>query len=114
MGPNGQIRVTAVFTVTNSANAKTMRLKLGGTQVSAVQVTTVATEISFAIVANRGTANSQVTNSAFNMRGDSTGAVNATAIDTAAAQNLTLTGQKALGAEQLTLESYLVEVLYGA
>lgn len=113
MGPNGQLRVTAIFTVTNSANAKTLRLKLAGTTMSSVQVTTIATQLSFALIANRNATNSQVANNAFNMRADSSGAVVTAAIDTSATQSLTITGQKALAGETLTLESYTVEVIYG-
>ena len=39
---------------------------------------------------------------------------NTAAADTSAATSLVITGQKGTGTDTLTLQSYLVELLYGA
>jgi len=107
MGPNGQIEVHCQWAVTNSANTKTLRARLGGAGVSAASLTTSAAYQGITRVANRGVANSQLASSQFTTGSTGT-AANTTAIDTAAETTLTLTGQLATSTETITLESYLV------
>ena len=116
MGVNGILRVEALWTVTNSANNKTLRVRLGGiggTQFIGNVVTTVATARALVSIANRGAANSQISmaNSFNTMWGSTTNAVTTAAIDTSAATTIVITGQKASAGETLTLESYLVELI---
>lgn len=113
MGLNGVLRITTVWTVTNSANNKALRVVLGGSLFSGVDLTTTASAQFQAHIRNRGVANSQIgfivsSGFPFSTSGGSpvTGAVN-----TAVAQNLLITGQLASGAETITLEAYTVELL---
>lgn len=113
MGANGRLRVTMLWTMTNSANTKGLACKLGATDFLGVTLTAqVAARIQVEI-ANRNAQNSQMgfaaSQSGF---GPTTGANLTGAIDTSAAQNLTITGQKGLAGEVLTLEAYLVELFY--
>lgn len=113
MGPNGYIRIIHLWTLTNSANAKTKRIKLGGSNFLARAETTVASSEVMTIIRNRNSTSSQVS-FANNATSFSTSAnTNQTgSIDTTSAQTLLITGQKATGTETMTLESYIVEVYY--
>ena len=114
MGLNGILRVTSLWSYTNSVNNKTLRIRLGGiggTSYLAVTATTSSLFADVREIANRGAANSQVTKSSGVQFGTSSGAVVTGAIDTTAATTLVLTGQKASAGETLTLESYLVELI---
>lgn len=115
LGPNDSLRVTSVWTMTNSANNKTVNTKLGGSNIGSVVNTAVATYKEQRQVSNRGVQNSQVAFvSAFGGLGQSSVAVSALSIDTTKDQLLTVTGTKATAGETLTLESVLVEVINAA
>ena len=119
MGLNGILRVQHAWTVTNSANNKILRVRLGGiggTQMASATLTTVATAFAVTHIANRGAANSQVSppNASSTFLGFTAGsssALQTASIDTSAATTLVLTGAKASAGETLTLESYLVELI---
>lgn len=118
MGPNGVLRVTTYWSHTNNANTKTLRTKFGGATLVSPAPTASSTSRHLIEVANRNATNSQIvppnalaTSSAFGASGT---AFSTFAIDTTAAQNITLTGQLANAADTITLEGYLVELSYGA
>ncbi len=114
MGPNGALRVTTLFTTTNSANTKTMRIKLGATAFAAQAGTTNATwENIPQTIRNRGSEASQVTFPAANAHtGTATGSAITTGTEnTATDLVLAITGQKASAGEVLTLESYTIELI---
>jgi hypothetical protein len=114
MGPKGKLRITALWSVTNSANNKTLRAFLGATTLHAVNYTTVATVGFVKEVQNRNNQAAQVASPAgdLNIGTSTTSAVITATEDTATAKNVTLTAQLANSGETITLESYLVEVLY--
>lgn len=120
MGANGAIRVTSVWaTPGGSANAKTVRTRLGGisgAQVMAIGVTTsLSVSESTRLIQNRNSASSQVTrNSGSPGSGGSSAAPTTSAINTAVAADLVFTGQLANTGETITLESYMVEVYFAA
>lgn len=123
MGPNGTLRIWTSWTYTNSANVKTIRVRFSGaagTQFFSRGETTTAIANNVTTISNRNATNSQVSGGTANGTltvtglGTSTGAIVTGAVDTTVATTLVITGQKALDSETLTLERYLVEVLYGA
>ena len=117
IGPNGQVEIIALWSYTNSANAKTVRNRFGGTQINSITATTTANIQSYIRLGNRNAANSQFVSgqgSAGGGFGSSATALGTAAIDTTAAVDITLTGQLASAAETITLESYLVRISYGA
>ncbi len=115
MGPNGALRITALWSWTNSANTKRPRCYLGGAIVSAVSVTTNGALALQRLLQNRNSQASQVTFQTGVTGSFALGSVaSALSVDTSAAQNLTFTGGLADSGETITLESYLVELLYGA
>lgn len=117
MGPNGALRITTTWSCTNSANNKTPRIRLGGisgSQILAATFTTQGAHIQ-RLLQNRGSAASQISSFGASSANSFTNASPATfTVDTSIAQDLVITGQLALGSETLSLESYLVELAYGA
>lgn len=109
MGAGGSIRVSVLATVTNGVSNKTIRIKFGGTAMSTLTVTTVATVRMVTDIQNRGLTNSQVSMPTGAI-GTSASAVVTAAIDTTAAVSLTITTQKATGTDTCTIEGYIVEV----
>lgn len=113
LGANGQLRLWTVWSVTNSANNKILRARVGATAIQSVTLTTTLTAQLYYALYNRGVTNSQVgfvnfTSSPF---GTNTNAVNTYALDFSQAQTLTITGQLANSGETVALEAYCVEVL---
>jgi hypothetical protein len=114
MGPNGVLRITTQWSVTNSANAKTLRVRLGGASGTAFQSTGISTSATFrhqVEIHNRNSAQSQVGMSPSAAWGGSGGAVVAGAVDMTSTQSIVLSGQLGNSGETITLESYLVELL---
>lgn len=113
MGANGAVRIYTLWTVNNNANAKTARIKFGGTTYESL---TLANNTNFAdlvIVGNRGVTNSQVgfPSNHTNPFGLINSAAASSAVDTTAAVTILLTAQKATGSDTMTLEGYIVELI---
>ena len=120
MGSNGIVRVTTVWTCTNSANNKTGRVRFGGLGGTAYGQWTETTNISFRAqceIANRNSASSQVgfalgTGSANEPGWGATGSTNVTSsIDTSAGVDVVISALLANSGETVTLERYLVELI---
>lgn len=127
MGPNGAFRFDASWSCTESANAKTVRARwaatgsgLTGGRLREDVMTNLETIHSIALMTNVNATNSQKTAFAFNAGRQgwdgSTGALGTNTIDTTLATDLVFTTAwaGATASETITLERYLVEVLYGA
>lgn len=124
LGPNGTLRISTLWSVTNNANVKTGRIRYSGNAGAIYSNFTLASqnilrEMSW--VQNRASASSQigsdpnsaVVNGGFTLLGG--GAVyQKSAVDTTAATTLVLSGQRATATDNLVIESYLIELLYGA
>lgn len=117
MGPNGALRVTAQFSHTNSANMKTLNVKLGGVSGRAFvtsQPTTSDGNIYQRTIHNRNAQNAQVSQQHNTGVSYGAGSPRTGTIDTSAAQDLVFTATLANAGETVTLESYLVELFHGA
>ena len=119
MGPNGSLRITAVFSHTNSANSKTLRIRLGGISGAAFMSysnSANASQMTQRIIQNRNSQALQVSGAAG--IANAVGAEHGIAGDRrgrhVSAQDLVISGQLASADEVITLESYLVELAYGA
>lgn len=113
MGVNDAITVDAMWTVTNNANVKTARVRLGGiggTSFHTLVLTSTLTGRTFVRFSNRGVANSQVAFAGSSGSGTSSAAMNTGAVDTTASQDLVITAQDAGSLNQVTLEAYRVEL----
>lgn len=114
MGLNGAVHIYTVWTITNSANSKTVRVRFGGaggTAYAALAATTSTSISDLRRIRNRNSASSQV--GAFNAGGSvglgaNGNALTTSAVDTSAAVDIVLSGQLANTGETITLESYEV------
>lgn len=116
MGANGRVRVTSLWSMTNSSNNKTTRVRFDGVAFGSVTHTTVASYREVREVCNRNSVSSQIGTMPGGVGGWSTttGALVTSTANTSGSVNVTLTAQKASAGETVTLESYLVEVLYAS
>lgn len=114
MGTGGRIMVRIVCTQASSGNAKTWRIRFGGTIVGTIAPTTQGSTVLESVVANRGAANVQQVN-AFSNGSTSANVVLVSVatptVDTSADVSLTITMQKADGADAASLQDYIVELL---
>jgi hypothetical protein len=107
------IRVTTHWSITNNANPKTARIKLGATTYLQASLANTLSYQGVTLIANRDVTNSQVgtpagTNGGY---GIVNSAVVTASMDTTATSTLTITAQKGTGTDTMTLEGYLVEIL---
>lgn len=112
LGPNGTIDVDALWTLTNNANTKTLRARLGGASgliFWSQAVGAFNTARGSGRIQNRNSPLAQVAfaGASFGSQGS---AVITGAIDTTAAQTVVITGQLANAADSITLESYSVRI----
>jgi hypothetical protein len=117
MGPNGYIQIIAEGSYTNSANNKTLRAKFGAATILGIVHTTVNNWNFEARVFNRNGASSQryfVLGNNGTTTTQTLAAASTSAIDTSAVVAFLITIEKATGAETATLDSYSIEVVYGA
>lgn len=112
MGANGCVEIKTMWTTTNSANVKTMRVRFGGTVYYGFGATATAANTSVARVCNTNATNAQVGGySAHSFGSDAqTGSLVTTAVDTTSAATILITGQKASSGETITLNSYSVMI----
>jgi hypothetical protein len=111
MGPNSSLRITHLWSYTNNANTKTVRLVVGGVTVIQSSFTTTGVFQAETVIRNRGALNAQsyVGGGYF---GFSTGGAIATmAIDTSQDFTVVFTAQNGVGTDTITLEGYIVEII---
>lgn len=114
MGPNGLIRITALWSWTESGNDKLVRIRFGGTIFSEVFGNTSILESlqQQLVIGNRNAANSQVGSRGSQLFSYSGDDVRTAAIDTTSATTVVFGVQLANSGETISLESYLIEILY--
>jgi hypothetical protein len=120
LGANGRLLLTSKTTITGSTNAKTFRARFGNGLSGDVVATTAQTTaanvtINFfeiPVVENRNSASSQIYYLTAGVNSGSLTTAYATgAIDTTAAQSLTISGQLASSGESIKLESYILTLV---
>lgn len=115
LGPNGILRINALWSMTNNANNKTPRIKFGSVLFYENNFTTTASLQHLVIIRNRNSQAIQIGQPlTFLGFAQSQFAVVTATIDTSASQNIQFTGQLANTGDTLTLEAYSVEAMYGA
>lgn len=116
LGPNGILRITAVFSYTNNANIKTFRFRLGGvsgTEFLNFNQTTSSGFMTQRIIQNRNSQSSQIGAPLAIVNSWGPGVTPPTGtIDTSTAQDIVISAQLANAADTVTLESYVIEVAY--
>ena len=116
MGPNGRLRVSTVWSVTNNANNKNLKVRYSGaagTQFLNHSAASTLTIIAIHLIANRNATNSQVGTLTSGAIGSGSSAVITASVDTTAATSLVFSVQLAVSTDTATLESYLVELIPG-
>lgn len=113
--PNSRLRVTTMWSVTGSTNAKTLAFEYGGSTFLGRSESTSST-VSLRDqreICNRGSTASQVVLPTASMAsfGVNTAAPTARTVETNIAKDLIFYGTLALDSETVTLESWLVELL---
>ncbi len=117
MGPNGIVRLTVACSNNNSAGTKTLRARFSGAAGTLYLNLAATTTISLRLqaqIANRNATNSQVGGSNSVPFGTSGVAHATSAVDTTAATTIVITGQLSVSGDNITLQSYLAELIYGA
>lgn len=115
MGSNGVLRISPIWTWTNSANTKVAELMLGNTSIFALSASTSGEFAQIFNLRNRGSQSAQIggipgnqTSSSFAVTG---GTPNTFGVDTSIDQVLSFKATLANTGETITLEGYTVEVL---
>jgi len=116
MGPNGILRITTLWSLTNNANNKTCRVRFSGasgTQFVAAVLPSAQSAQNICIIRNRNSASSQVghTSGTFNSYNFNTGAITTASVDTSVATTIVISVQLASGTDTASLESYIVELI---
>lgn len=119
MRANGRLRISGVFTHTNSANNKTIRIRFGGAAgtlyLSRTLTTTVSTPFLIEIANVNSESSQKSTRSSGGLLDTSTAAALVTSsVNTALDVSIVISGVLANTGETITLDSYMVEVLPSA
>ncbi len=119
MGANGTLRVTTNWSYTNSGNTKTFRVRFGGSSgtgyLSSTATTTATARDQKEICNNNATNSQKGYNSGFSGTfNTSSSAFSTGSIDTTSSTTVYISGQTASSGETITLESFTVELLFGA
>ena len=118
MGPTDSLRITTRWTYNNNANSKMTRIRIAATELAGNIGANAYAGYNQAVITNR-TINSQLAaittyvNTAQSLHSAINDPMRTGAVDMTAAQNLTITAQKATGGDTMALESVLIELLAG-
>lgn len=108
LGPRSILQFEPVWSFTNSANNKIVKINIGSTNIYNVTRTTSAKEAPMIVLANRDALNSQVIPYVTTYVIADATAPTTSAIDFSVNQTVTITGQRANGADTLSLEYYRI------
>jgi len=112
LGANGKLKIYPLWSTTNNANQKTLRLNIGGVLCSTMTSQSVPNNSGLLIIRNTNSESAQKCSSGLVAGiGSSSGSIASTTIDTTAATTLLISGQLAVGTDTLTLEDLFVEVV---
>jgi len=114
LGVNSILQIEPLWTFTNSANNKIIKVKFAGVTVYNVTRTTVAREAPLVVLANRNSLQSQIQPYDSNYFTSGTGSPQTYAIDFSNAATVEITGQRANGGESLKLEYFRILHFAGA
>lgn len=111
MGDNGSLRVRAVFSVTNNANNKTIRLKLGSTTVGQFNMASTSDAVLEFLVSNVNASNLQVSKGSLLANSRTEVAVGSATENTTVITPILFTVEKAVAGDVVNLSTFTVEVL---
>lgn len=114
MGANGFIEIVPLLIWTNSANSKTVRIKIGGQEMWSISQTTNAGVKAIVTINNSGSQSVQRGSVNPNGLGVFSVAVPVGSVNTANATTVTITGTLANAADTITLDSWLARLTFSA
>jgi hypothetical protein len=115
LGPNGLIRLTTIWNISNNANAKNIRVRLGGIGgpdfAAAINVANLGAAVLQTYIFNSSVGGQLGGSICFlTPTANSSSFIASSAVDTKALIQLVITGQLANGGDNLFLEAYLAEI----
>lgn len=114
LGVNGALRISSLWSMTNNANAKTLRYKAGAsTYFQGAGASNASLIDPGQLIRQRNAVSVQVSrpNASVNLAGMNGNAVTVSGTDFSTDQSLLFTGQLGVTTDTITLEQYLVEVM---
>lgn len=108
IGPNSILQIEPLWTYTNSANNKILKVKVGGSTIYSATRTTTVKEAPLIVLANRNSLSSQIQPYDNNYVTAGSGAPATYTINFAIAVDVEITGQRANGSDTLNLEYFRV------
>lgn len=115
MGPNGVLQLSTLWSALNNANAKTLTITVGGTNILNGSLASVAAAQVLSTIYNRGNAAINASMPTANIFGFGSANANPlqSAINTAVAQTIAMGGTLSVATDFLILAGYLAEVSLG-
>ena len=112
IGANGKLKIYPLWSTTNNANIKTLRVLLGGSTCTTMTSFSVPNNSGLLIIRNINSESAQKCSSGLVAGiGSSAGSIASPTVDTSAATTIAITGQLAVGTDAMTLEDLFVEVV---
>jgi len=112
IGASGKVKMYPLYSMTNNANAKSLRVKLGGSMAFYTAVSNSSHSSALVIIRNIGSESVQKSStSVVSGLGNIGVALTTLAIDTSVATTITVTGQLANSADTMTLEGFFMEIV---
>jgi hypothetical protein len=112
MGPNSSLRITTLWSYSNNANTKTVRIKVGTALIVQSSFTTTGVFMAEVWFRNRGSQASQVWVGGGNSGlGTGGGPLGTSTVDTSVDQSIVFSGQNGVGTDTIVLESFLIELI---
>jgi hypothetical protein len=112
LGANGKLKIYPLWSTTNNANQKTLRLNFGGVLCSTMTSQSVPNNSGLLIIRNTNSESAQKCSSGLVAGiGSSFGSIASPTVDTSAETTITITGQLAAGTDTMTLEDLFIEVV---
>ncbi len=111
IGISGKVKMYPLYSMTNNANNKTLRVKLGGSTAYSIVVASSSQSSALVIIRNMGSeAVQKSSTSVVTGLGNNSATLTSLTVDTSAATTITVTGQLANSADTMTLEGFFMEV----
>jgi hypothetical protein len=112
IGSNGKVKFYPLWSTTNNANTKTLRVKFPVGAVYTAAASNIFHVAGLVIIRNFGSESVQrVSSGMLAGLGGTISSIAQTTIDTSAATTITITGQLAVGTDTMTLEGLFVEIV---
>ena len=111
IGISGKVKMYPLYSMTNNANSKTLRVKLGGSTAFSTSVGSSSQSSALVIIRNIGSESVQKSaTTVVSGLGNNSATLTTLAIDTSVTTTIVVTGQLANSADTMTLEDFFMEI----